>query len=92
MSAIERRLSIRGARFYDDGELMFVNHLDGSTRDGPRIATDADKQAHPGAFRAYVAAPTENPLTPLVSFRDPPDGPPPKEPGPYARKRAEAER
>jgi hypothetical protein len=47
---------MRGARFYRDGErVAFVRHLDGSTREGPRPATDADRAEHPQAWAQYEA-------------------------------------
>ncbi len=48
MPTLQRSLSMRGARFYRDGEeVMFVHHVDASTREGPRPATDEDRLAHP---------------------------------------------
>ncbi|HEY5412902.1 MAG TPA: hypothetical protein VIJ94_19470 [Caulobacteraceae bacterium] len=60
MPALQRSVSQRGARFYQDGEqIMFVRHLDASTREGPRAATEADRAAHPDAWAAFEA---ERPL------------------------------
>ena len=51
-----RLQGIRGPRFYEeDGKLMFVRYIDGSTREGPRAATEADIDAHPAAFAALTA-------------------------------------
>ncbi len=58
MPMLQRSVSIRGARFYRDGEgVMFVRHLDASTREGPRPATDADRSAHPEAWTAFGGDP-----------------------------------
>lgn len=54
-----RNVTLRGAKFYRDGEdqtrVLFVNHLDGSTREGPREATEGDVAAHSEAFGAFLA-------------------------------------
>jgi hypothetical protein len=51
MPTLERRISLRGPRFWrDGGALMFARQLDASTREGPRPATDADKAAFPDAL------------------------------------------
>jgi hypothetical protein len=51
MPTLQRSLSIRGARFFRDGDqVMFVRHLDASTREGPRPATDEDRVSHPDAW------------------------------------------
>ncbi len=64
MPALQRSTSLRGARFFRDGKLvMFVHHLDSSTRDGPRKATDADKKAHPDAWAAHEADVAADPWT-----------------------------
>lgn len=56
MPALQRSIAARGPRFYLDGEhLMFVRHLDASTREGPRKATPADKKTHADAWDAYQA-------------------------------------
>jgi len=53
MPTLQRSVSIRGARFYrEGGQVMFVRHLDASTREGPRAATDEDRVAHPEAWAA----------------------------------------
>ena len=53
---LARQLNVRGPRFWRDGEtLMFVNHYDAFTHDGPREATDADKEAHAGALARLEA-------------------------------------
>lgn len=55
-----RNVTLRGAKFYRDGDdqtrVLFVNNLDGSTRDGPREATEADVEAHSEAFGAFLAS------------------------------------
>ena len=57
MPALQRSIAVRGPRFFMDGEhLMFVRHLDASTREGPRKATPADKKAYADAWDAYQAA------------------------------------
>lgn len=83
VAAIIRNTGPRGPRFYEDGgELMFVNVVDASTRDGPRPATDADMEAHPEAVGAFKA--NEESLfpgaKPLITFRGerPPGAPDPE--------------
>ena len=72
MPALSRMVSIRGPRFWRDGDkLMFVNHLDASTRDGPREASAADIDAFADAFEAFEGEDTGAPLGPLVSFKTP---------------------
>ena len=62
MPALQRSVSIRGARFYHEGdEVMFVRHLDASTREGPRAATDEDKAAHPDAWAKFSREPVKTP-------------------------------
>ena len=57
MPALQRSVSMRGARFYRDGEeVVFVHHLDASTREGPRLATDEDRAAHPDEWAAFAAS------------------------------------
>jgi hypothetical protein len=69
---LARQLNVRGPRFWRDGErLMFVNHYDAFTHDGPREATDADKAAHGEALARLEAGAAETPLAPLVTVRDP---------------------
>lgn len=55
-----RNVTLRGAKFYRDGDdqtrVLFVNNLDGSTRDGPREATEADAWAHPDAWGQFLAS------------------------------------
>lgn len=54
MPAIIRNTGPRGPRFFEDGGVLrFVNVVDASTRDGPRDATDEDRQTHPEAFAAF---------------------------------------
>ena len=76
MPVLQRRISIRGPRFWSEGgRLLFVEHLDGSTRIGPREATAADKAAHAEAWAAFQAGEPPAPLAPQVAFADPPDHP-----------------
>ena len=57
MPALQRSVSLRGARFYRDGEeVVFVRHLDASTREGPRPATDEDRAGHPDAWALFAAS------------------------------------
>lgn len=89
--ALNRSISMRGPRFYLDGDdLMFVNHIDNSTRDGPRVATDADRAAHPAAYDEMGEAEAAAPIAPMVSFSDP-EIKPPEPDKPFARRRAAAE-
>ena len=68
MPVLERRIAIRGPRFFtEDGELMFVNHLDGSTREGPRKATESDIEAHPKAFAERDGPGQDAPGKPMIS-------------------------
>ena len=58
MPALDRQISQRGPKFFrQDGRLMFVHHIDGSTRDGPREATEADRKAHEALYRAFTRKP-----------------------------------
>ena len=92
MPALQRSISIRGPRFfYDDGELMFVNHLDSSTREGPRPATKADSLAHPQAWAAFQSEDPDHVLKPVLRAIDPEGGPPTPEKGAHARRREQAE-
>ena len=89
MPVLERRISLRGPRFWIEGdELMFCNQIDGSTRDGPRLATNTDAEAHPEAFAASEAEQNQAdpPGKPLVTAVDPAVKPPPP-PRPHAEKR-----
>lgn len=71
MPSLQRSITKRGPRFYEDGgKLMFVNVVDGSTRDGPRVATAADKKAHPAALAA-MGTMDDGLGRPLVTFQDP---------------------
>jgi len=75
MPALERRISLRGPRFWRDGEaLMFERQLDGSTREGPRPATDADRAAWPEALAAADGGTAEAPGRPLLTAHDPARG------------------
>lgn len=89
MPVLDRRISLRGPRFWIDGDqLMFVNALDASTRDGPRLATNADREAHADAF-ARDSAGGEPAFKPLETWAD--DGRPrPEAPRPHADRRARA--
>lgn len=53
--------------------LLFVNHLDGSTRDGPRPATAEDANAHTEAYERFLNGDDPAPLGALVSFSTPAD-------------------
>jgi hypothetical protein len=76
MPALQRRVSLRGPRFWSEGErVLFVHHLDGSTRIGPREAEEADKAAHAGAWADFEARRAAEPFKPLVAFADPPGRP-----------------
>ena len=74
MPAIQRSSAPRGARFYEeDGELMFVNVLDATSRIGPREAVDEDRETHPEAWAVYMGL-QEDPrsqFAPLVTFSTP---------------------
>lgn len=88
MPTLNRLISVRGPRFYLDGdEVMFVNHLDGSTREGPRAATEEDRRSFP---EAYAAMGEDGVGRPLVSFSEPEGGKPAPAPKPYAERRARA--
>lgn len=89
---LSRQVALRGPKFYRDGaNVMFVNHLDASTREGPREATTADAEAHPKAFEAFVGDGGAEPFRPLLAFSDPPSGKPPRERGPHEQRRAAAQ-
>lgn len=84
-AAIIRNTGPRGPRFYEDGEeLMFVNVVDASTRDGPRPATEADMEAHPEAVAALKSNETSTfpGAKPLITFVDPNGKRPPDFPDP----------
>ena len=65
MPVLERSISLRGPRFFvqaipdGDGEIertiMFVNHIDASTRTAPRPATREDSVEHAEAWAAFCA-------------------------------------
>jgi hypothetical protein len=66
MPALQRSVSLRGAKFYRQGaSLMFVLHLDASTRVGPREAIVEDLEAWPDAFAAFEADDDGGALGPL---------------------------
>ena len=72
MPALQRNVSLRGAKFYrQGGKLMFILHLDASTRVGPREATGEDMDAWPEAFAHFEAGDEGGAMGPLVSFSDP---------------------
>lgn len=86
MPALERRISLRGPRFWTEGDvLMFCNQIDGSTRDGPRTATPEDVQAHPEAFEASAEPGSEAPGAPMIGTRE--AGRPSPAPKPHADRR-----
>lgn len=105
MPALERRTSLRGARFWlvdveelwvhgklwarQGGTLMFCNQIDGSTRDGPREATEEDVAAFPQAHADMDLAGNDAPGKPMISVRDP-ERKPADPPRPYAAKREAA--
>ena len=71
MPALERMHGPRGPRFWLDGDILrFANHLDASTRDGPRDATDADVAAHPDAY-AKLGGEADGLGAPMVQFKAP---------------------
>jgi hypothetical protein len=102
MPALDRRIGLRGARFYrgEEDELLFVHYIDSATREGPRAATKEDTLEHPKAWADFVAdqqaqgdrvsASAESVFRPMVTFVDPEGGAPLKEVGPHASKRAAA--
>ena len=93
MPALERMIGLRGAHFYrgPEGELLFVNHLDSSTRDGPRAAVKEDSLEHPEAWAKFAMGDDQaEPFAPIATFIEPPGGEPLKEVGPHASKRAAA--
>ncbi len=54
MPTLQRSVSRRGVRFYrEGGQVMFVRHLDASTREGPRPAEPADQKDHPAAWSEF---------------------------------------
>lgn len=73
MPALQRSVSIRGPRFFRDGETeMFVNYLDASTRDGPRKATKEDRANHADAYAAFKAEKEAEGLRPMFVPITPP--------------------
>lgn len=101
MLAPSRLLGPRGPRFYGEGaQIMFVNVLDSTTREGPRQATKADSLAHVEAWAKFTGElPDADPLNAGLSFRDVEEGEgptdpeaekPADEPGPYAKRRQAA--
>lgn len=92
MPALQRRISLRGPRFYlNDGTLMFVNHLDGSSSIGPRPATKADESENEDAMMAFLDGEDgRKPFEPLLEFTTPEGGKPEVEEGPYAARRRRA--
>lgn len=92
MPALQRNSAVfHMPRFYDEGEkLMWVYDLDGSTRMGPREATDDDLVKYPEAFARYQEnwQPSINPN--MEQLTDPEEIPPTVE-GQYAKRRRQAE-
>ena len=89
MPALERRISLRGPRFWiEDGKLMFCNQIDGSTRDGPRDATPADKASFPDAY-AKGPAGDDAGLGSMLSVSNP-ETMPAEPPRPFAERRERA--
>jgi hypothetical protein len=90
MISLQRNAVIqRGPRFFErDGELMFENVIDGSTRFGPRPATDEDRARYPGAYAQMGDDPQINP--PLVTYVEPEGGRDPEPSRPHAERRARA--
>jgi hypothetical protein len=92
---LTREVTIRGPKFFREGSrLMFVYNYDSSTRDGPRPATAADKEAHADAYQAHLdelhaPGPFAH-FKPVIEAKDPPGGRPPPETGEYAKRRAQA--
>ena len=74
MPALQRSVSMKGAKFYrQGGKLMFVLHIDASTRDGPREATAEDLDAYPDAFAAFEEDDDGGAIGPLARAEaDPP--------------------
>jgi hypothetical protein len=63
MPTLQRNVSMRGSRFYREGDqVLFVRHLDASTREGPRPATDDDRAEHPDAWATFEATLPPPPL------------------------------
>ena len=102
MPVLERLIGLRGPKFYevagddDSRTLMFVNYMDSNTRDGPRPATEDDSLAHPEAWTAFTkelqGEGADAPFRAMVTFTDPEDGPPPREPSANATRRDAARR
>ena len=73
MPTLQRSVSIRGARFYREGDdVLFVHHLDASTREGPRAATDEVSVRSPRSTSAWVVTypPEQVSVSPGVSDAD----------------------
>ena len=76
MSALQRSVSQRGAKFFrQGGKLMFVLNLDGSTRFGPREASIDDLDAFPSAFAAFEAEDDGGAIGPLPARGSTPPSP-----------------
>jgi len=89
----KRAISIRGPRFYMDGDaLTFVNHFDGFTREGPRPATKEDSEAHPEAWANFACGAPGGGLGSMVTFVTPEGSEPEVAPTPHAARRAKAAR
>jgi hypothetical protein len=86
MPVLERRVSLRGVRFWVDGQdLMFCNQVDSCTRDGPRLATSEDRDAHPKAYAEAAAGDGPEPLAKLLHVSG---DAPPKAPKPHIERSA----
>lgn len=57
-AALQRITTLRGPKFYRDGEdrarIMFIYTYDASTRIGPRDATEADALDNPEAYARFL--------------------------------------
>jgi hypothetical protein len=92
MSSVERRISVRGPRFWMDGdELMFCFQYDSSTRDGPRPATDKDRLNFDEAYAAFIEGSDDKLMGPPVSItKVDPEAIPAAAPKPHAGRREAA--
>lgn len=98
MTAHNRRMSLRGPKFWvdeipgPDGKLkptvMFCLTLDSSTRDGPRAATPEDRINHPEAWAEVASEDFE--IDPLALIKAEKADPVPTPETPYADRRAAA--
>lgn len=93
MTAHNRRISLRGPRFWVDeidgvSTVMFCNTYDSSTRDGPRPAKAEDRTNHPEAWAEVASEDFEQ--DPLERIKAEKVDPIPPAPTPYADRRAAA--